>query len=125
MLADFPIDLEGFSRQSCLRLGRLARRLGRAMDRALAFKRNAGKRVGTYNLARCRKITDQSDRIFAEMMRLEDVWPDVELLVAQVVKTDFEQASRERQRPEDSGLSLAPRGRQSIAQGASPGKKSG
>ena len=52
--------------------------------------RNAGKRVGTYNLARCRRITDQSDRMFGKLMGLENVWPELELLYAQLVKTRFE-----------------------------------
>jgi hypothetical protein len=89
MIADFPMSLEEIPLQSRKWLGILARRLERAMQRATAFKRNAGKRVGTYNLARCRAITDQSDRLFAVMLGLEDAWPDVELLCAQVVKTEF------------------------------------
>ncbi len=60
------------------------------MLRATAFKRNAGKRVGTYNLARCRHFTDQSDRLFAQVLGLSDVWDDLELLLAQTVKTTFD-----------------------------------
>src|SRR5262249_13062477 len=89
-LADFPVDLNDVRPQQRRQVGRLARRLERAMTQALAFKRNAGKRVGTYNLARCRHITDQSDRLFAKVMGLDELWLEVELLYAQMVKTDFE-----------------------------------
>ncbi|OAI47965.1 hypothetical protein AYO44_08220 [Planctomycetaceae bacterium SCGC AG-212-F19] len=88
-IAELPIDLEEIPRQLRVGLCRRARRLEQAMARATAFKRNAGKRVGTYNLARCRGITDTTDRLFADMFDLADVWPDVELLCAQVVKTHF------------------------------------
>jgi hypothetical protein len=89
-LADFPFGLNDLQPQQRRQVGRLARRLERAMTQALAFKRNAGKRVGTYNLARCRHITDQSDRLFAKLMGLEALWPEVELLYVQMVRTDFE-----------------------------------
>jgi hypothetical protein len=89
-LADFPIGLNDVRSQQRRQVGHLARRLERAMAQALAFKRNAGKRVGTFNLARCRHITDQSDRVFAKVMGLEALWPEVELLYAQTVKTHFE-----------------------------------
>jgi hypothetical protein len=89
MIADFPIELEKISSQVRKRLVKFARRLERGMARAVSFKRNAGKRVGTYNLARCRTITDQSDHLFARLLGLDSVWEDVQLLCAQVVKTDF------------------------------------
>lgn len=89
MIADFPIDLAELSPQRRKQLCKIARRLDHAMKRAISFKRNAGKRVGTYNLARCRSITDQGDQVFAELLDLKDVWEDVEQLCAQVVKTDF------------------------------------
>jgi hypothetical protein len=89
IIADFPIDLEKLSAERRKQVSRLALRLEHAMERAVSFKRNAGKRVGTYNLARCRKVTDQSDQLFARLLGSEDVWEDVESLCSQVVKTDF------------------------------------
>jgi methylase of polypeptide subunit release factors len=88
--AEFPIALAKSPADVVARLRPLARELERALLQATAFKRNAGQRVGTYNLARCRHVTDRSDRIFAEVLGLTHVWDDVELLVAQVVKTEFE-----------------------------------
>ena len=59
------------------------------MQQALCFKHNAGKRVGSYNLARCRHVTDQSDRLLAPLMGLESVWEEIQLLYSQTVKTEF------------------------------------
>jgi hypothetical protein len=88
-IADFPIDLQHLPVQARRQLVRLARRLECAMHQARSFKLNAGQRFGTYNLARCRHITDQGDRVLAKVMGLEKAWPEVELMHAQIVKTDF------------------------------------
>jgi hypothetical protein len=92
MLADFPIALDALGERAVRRLRALVVPLDHAMRRAVSFKRNAGKRVGTYNLARCRAVTDRSDRIFAQELGLIAVWPDVELLCDQVVRTEFEES---------------------------------
>ena len=59
------------------------------MKKATTFKLNAGKRVGNYNLARCRSVTDESDAIFADAFGFDQVWQDIELLYVQCVRTDF------------------------------------
>ena len=59
------------------------------MKDAVQFKRNAGKRVGNYNLARCRSITDVSDRLFLDALDAGDLWEEIELYYAQTVRTDF------------------------------------
>jgi len=59
------------------------------MKDATSFKLNAGKRVGNYNLARCRHVTDESDRLLVRLFGFEDVWEDIELLYTQLVRTDF------------------------------------
>jgi len=61
-----------------------------AIDEAIVYKLNAGKQVGSFNLAKCRHITDKSDALFARAFGLEDVWSDIELLYVQTIKTDFE-----------------------------------
>jgi hypothetical protein len=60
-----------------------------AMLENVQYKLNAGKRVGNYNLARCREITDRSDRIIASAIGFEDLWDDIELYYYQTVRTDF------------------------------------
>lgn len=64
--------------------------LDAAMEANTVFKLNAGKRIGNYNLARCREVTDRSDAIWARYLGLEDCRAEIELAYAQLVKTDFE-----------------------------------
>jgi hypothetical protein len=59
------------------------------MRGAIQYKVNAGRRVGNYNLAKCRHVTDKSDSIIAKALGLSSVLDDVELYYAQTVKTDF------------------------------------
>lgn len=63
--------------------------LDECMRTNTSYKVNAGKRVGNYNLAKCRSVTDASDKILAEALGLAQAWEDIELMYAQVVKTHF------------------------------------
>lgn len=89
MFGDLPVDLSPLIRAECDRVKSLADELDAAMKAAVSFKLNAGKRVGNYNLARCRHVTDKSDQFFARTFGFDGVWDDVELLYTQVVRTDF------------------------------------
>ena len=86
---DFPFDLERLPKNRAVKLLRNFPRLEAAMAEAVQFKQNAGKRVGNYNLAKCRNITDVSDRLFCEALEIGDVWEDIELYYVQTVRTDF------------------------------------
>ena len=92
MFADLPIDPAGLPPGAGAEVDKLSAGIEAAMAQAVSFKLNAGKKVGNYNLAKCRHVTDISDRIFLEALGLPDVWQDIELLYAQVVKTDFSDA---------------------------------
>ena len=61
-----------------------------AIDKSTVFKLNAGKQVGSFNLAKCRHTTNQTDQIIAHAIGFSEVWDDIELLYAQTVKTHFE-----------------------------------
>jgi hypothetical protein len=95
MFEDFPIEFSTISPFDRRLLLPFAMELDACMRANSSFKLNAGKRVGNYNLARCRHITDKSDLIFAEHLGLLDVWPDIELMYAQVVKTSFSDTEEE------------------------------
>ena len=71
-------------------LEKLSESLDIAMNENLVFKLNAGKRVGNYNLARCRGVTDLSDKVWADLLGLGQHIDDIDLAYAQIVKTDFE-----------------------------------
>ena len=66
-----------------------------AMNDNVVFKLNAGKNIGNYNLARCRHVTDKSDRVWLEALGLGDLWEEIELEHAMVVRTSFEDAEDE------------------------------
>ena len=90
MFTDLPIHITQLPNAEKERLVRCAGRLERAMEDATSFKLNAGKRVGNYNLARCRSVTDESDSMFAKAFGFEQAWEDIELLYVQCVRTVFE-----------------------------------
>ena len=87
--AEFPFSLECLPKNRAIELLRNFPRLEAAMAEAVQFKQNAGKRVGNYNLAKCRNITDVSDKLFCEALEIGDVWEDIELYYVQTVRTDF------------------------------------
>jgi hypothetical protein len=91
MFEELPINPLAISQKRKGDLLPLVPSLERAMNRSLQFKLNAGKRVGSYNMARpeVRAITDRSDRVFADHSGLTNVMNDVALLYRQTVKTEF------------------------------------
>jgi hypothetical protein len=89
IFADFPIDLRHLSSGSKRRLLQLVEPLEDRMKAATSFKLNAGKRVGNYNLAKCRDITSQVDREVCDIMGLSHLQEELTLLYCQLVKTDF------------------------------------
>ena len=90
MFADFPLCLTSLPINLVNELLPLATRLEQAMEKATTFKLNAGKKVGNYNLARCRGVTDLSDHIFAKHLGCLDLWEEVELFYGNLVRTDFD-----------------------------------
>lgn len=89
MLGGIPAPFDRLSQPERERLTRIGGQLHDAMRDAVTFKLNAGKKVGSYNLARCRAVTDQSDRIFARACGFDDAYDDLERLYAKAVRTDF------------------------------------
>ena len=71
-------------------LEKLSLELDKAMNENLVFKLNAGKKVGNYNLARCREVTDRSDKIWISLLSLGDNQTLIDLAYAQIVKTNFD-----------------------------------
>lgn len=90
MFEGLPAPLKRLSPVQRRELLALADELETAMQNAISFKLNAGKRVGNFNLARCRHVTDRSDAIFAEAFGWTVAWPEVDLLYSQAVKTSYE-----------------------------------
>lgn len=85
----YPSNLDA---ESKTRLCRLSSSLNQAMNENIVYKLNAGKRVGNFNLARCRGVTDESDSIWVRALGLEAHLEAIELIYMQIVKTDFNEA---------------------------------
>ena len=87
--AEFPAHIAAMPKAERQTLLAISKRLETAMKQNVQFKLNAGRKVGNYNLAKCRDITDESDAIFARLLGLGDALQDIELYYAQTMKTDF------------------------------------
>ena len=78
-LSAFPGDIERLSKRppsdmELVSLLDLSRRLQEDMPRHLAWKLNAGVKVGRYNMLKLRHITDRADWILAKMWGIEDAF---------------------------------------------------
>jgi len=90
----FPI-LKSIEPEDQVRLSELSARIDIEMNRNIVYKLNAGKRVGNYNLAQCRSITDESDAVWFRLLGLDSNVDNVELAYYQIVKTSFEEKVQE------------------------------
>ena len=87
--SEFPINLKKIAYSTKKSLISLLPDMETSMTDAVQYKLNAGRRVGNYNLAKCRNVTDRSDALFAEELGLDKVLDDIELYYTQNIKTDF------------------------------------
>jgi hypothetical protein len=95
---DFDVTKKDFEFLPCptviedcaISLQELSVELHAAMQKSVVYKLNAGKRVGNFNLARCRDITDRADEIWSRALTLEDRSDEIELCYAKIVKTNFD-----------------------------------
>ncbi len=88
--ASAPFGPGQLSKQQRNRLMSLLPDLESAMNDNVVFKLNAGKNIGNYNLARCRQVTDKSDKVWLDALGLGDLWEEFELEHALVVRTSFD-----------------------------------
>lgn len=63
--------------------------LSAAMEENTIYNWNAGKRIGNYNLAVCRDITDYADKTLLDALGHPDLWDDIELEYSRVVRKEF------------------------------------
>jgi len=76
--------------ESAVRLHKLSVELNAKMQENVVYKLNAGKRVGNFNLARCRDMTDVADGIWSGALGLADILDEIELCYAKIVRTNFD-----------------------------------
>lgn len=90
VFADFPLNLAALPADIEAELVDIREPLHQAMEEAVSFKLNAGKKVGNYNLAKCRSVTDGADKALIQAMSICEAAEDFELLYVQMVRTDFD-----------------------------------
>jgi hypothetical protein len=90
MFGELPVDIERLVSKLGEGIGAQSDALWLAMQRETTFKLNAGKRVGNFNLARLRSVTDDSDVSMARALDVEHVWQEVELVYTQTVRTTID-----------------------------------
>ena len=90
--ASAPFGPEQLTEEQRQRIHDVLPRLIAAMRENVVFKRNAGKTVGNYNLARCRDVTDESDRVWLEAVGMSELWKEIDSEYSRVVRTDFADA---------------------------------
>ena len=88
-LANFPVDFASLPTSMRKSLLSMLPDLEAAMSSSIQYKANAGLRVGAYNLAKCRHVTDRSDALFASALGFDDVLEDIDLYYAQAIRTEF------------------------------------
>ena len=77
LISAFPIDPRSFSKEARSRLSRLGARLRQRMPRFVAYKKNGGKQIGTYDLRQCRSLTDPADDLVARELGAEALLSDL------------------------------------------------
>ena len=87
--ASIPFPVERVSGLSDEKVLSQRTALETAMHENLVFKLNAGKRIGNYNLARCRSVSQESELSWIEALGLQNAQEELELAYVQLVKTDF------------------------------------
>ena len=86
---DAPIGPKQLSAQEQQVVMSLLPTLSAVMEENTIFNWNAGKRIGKYNLALCRDLTDQADKTLLSALGCLDLWDDIELEYSFAVRKEF------------------------------------
>ena len=84
-----PLGPQQLNAQQQLMIASLLPALSAVMRENTIYNWNAGKRIGNYNLALCRDVTDRADKILLDALGVADLWDEVELEYSLVVRTEF------------------------------------
>lgn len=89
-IASSPVGLQSLedgARESMLAL---LPEMESEMQDNLVSKRNAGKNIGNYHLAKFRQVTYIADKIWLQAAGLGNLWEDIELEHSLIVRTTFD-----------------------------------
>lgn len=98
VLESFPIGIDlvsGISSQ----LMKIAKKLRQEQPKHPLVTKYAGKEMGNYDMSRCRRITDQADRLVLEHLGLGEYWSDILLADAWLAKATGERPGTRREWP--------------------------
>lgn len=82
LLGSLPIDPTRRAPEVQAELAALGREIWAEVRGHIAFKKNGGKRIGTFDLRRCRPLTDRADDLVARALGAEELLADVRAQLA-------------------------------------------
>jgi hypothetical protein len=91
ILKDIPVGADTLQPDQIRQLTSVGKTLAKQLPEVVSFKTNAGKRVGNFNLAMCRSITDEADVVLMQSLGLEEAGEAIEIMYSQIVRTAFEE----------------------------------
>lgn len=64
----------------------LSNKLQKELQQTLKFAKNAGKLIGNYDPREIRHLTDEIDKTILHTIQMEELWPDLQLFYANIIK---------------------------------------
>jgi hypothetical protein len=89
-LLTFPVDIEQIDDSLKSNLLKLAEELNAKMTETINWKKNAGLRVGSWNMTSSTKVLENIDLIWAEILGGKDILSDLQFQYYSTVKTSLE-----------------------------------
>lgn len=90
-LLSFPIDFEAIPEGAKVQLLKLAEELNATMTETVNWKKNAGLRVGSWNMTSSAKVLSKIDTLWAEILGTTDLLPELQYQFYSTVKTSPEE----------------------------------
>jgi hypothetical protein len=89
-LLSFPINYEDIPEEAKAKLLKLAEQLNATMTETVNWKKNAGLRVGSWNMTSSTKVLEKIDGIWAEILGTTDLMAELQYQFYSTVKTSPE-----------------------------------
>jgi hypothetical protein len=90
-LLSFPINYDQISEDKKAQLLKLAEELNATMTETVNWKKNAGLKVGSWNMTSSTKVLETIDAIWAEILGTTDLLPELQYQFYSTVKTSPEE----------------------------------
>lgn len=100
-LLSFPINYDAIPKEAKLKLLNLAEKLNSTMTETVNWKKNAGLRVGSWNMSSSTKVLEQIDSIWAEILGATDLLGELQYQFYSTVKTSPEEVEESSEEAEE------------------------